>query len=452
MLIALVLVLLITVLTNTLLERQFRSYIIRQQENRNLEIVQMVSRQYDPAARSWNQNSIENVGVNALEQGLILKVTDRSGVSVWSATVHNSGLCATMIKHMSENMSSRYPNFHGEYTIKKYPLTQDSRVIGQAEIGYYGPYFLNDTDLAFINTLNKLLATAGLLSLVLAFLLGAFTAKRISSPMAEAVEITREIARGHFDQRIRSHSNTVEIDELSTTIDDLAQSLDHQEKLRKRLTSDVAHELRTPLTTLQTHIEAMIDGVWEADSARLTSCHEEIMRINRMVGDLEKLARFESEGLVLNRESFDLNDLAGQIIENHRAIFNKQGVSLVFHGQAAPIFADRDKVAQVLVNLLSNALKYTAHGGSVSVGVEQDEHNGILKVEDSGIGISPDDLPFIFERFYRVDPSRNRTTGGAGIGLAIVKAIVSAHGGKISVESQPGEGTRFTIALPAKPA
>lgn len=447
---ALVLVLLITVLTNTLLERQFRSYIIRQQENRNLDIVQMVSRQYDPATGVWDHNSIGNIGVNALEQGLILKVTDSSGSSVWSATVHNSGLCATMIKHMSENMSSRYPNFKGSYTVKKYPLKQGSRLIGQAEIGYYGPYFLNDTDLAFINTLNKLLAAAGLLSLILAFVLGAFTAKRISAPIAEAIETARDIARGHFKRRTRSLSHTVEIDELSTTIDDLAQSLDQQEKLRKRLTSDVAHELRTPLTTLQTHIEAMIDGVWEADSARLSSCHEEIMRINRMVGDLEKLARFESEGLVLNRENFDLNELAGQIIGNHRALFDKQGLTLDFSGETAPIFADRDKIAQVMINLLSNAVKYTGQGGSVTVGVEEKGGYGLLIVKDTGIGIALEDLPFIFERFYRADPSRHRATGGAGIGLAIVKAIVVAHGGEISVESQPGEGTRFIVTLPAQ--
>jgi len=452
MLIALLLVLLLTLLTNTFLERQFRSYIIKQQENRNLEIVQMVSRQYEPKNRTWNHSGIENIGINALEQGLIVKVTDKSGSMVWSATVHNSGLCAQMIKHMSENMSSRYPNFHGEYTVSKYPLQQGSQVIGQAEIGYYGPYFLNDTDLVFINTLNKLLAVAGLLALILALLLGAFTAKRISAPIAEAVESAREISRGHYGNSIQSRSNTVEIDELSTTINDLAQGLDQQERLRKRLTSDVAHELRTPLTTLQTHIEAMIDGVWEADPARLSSCHEEIMRINRMVGDLEKLARFESEGLVLTRETFDLNELAGQITENHQALLGKQGISLAFHGENTPVFADRDKITQVMINLLSNALKYTARGGLVTVGVERDERYGVLKVEDTGIGIASDDLPFIFERFYRADPSRNRATGGAGIGLAIVNAIVSAHGGEIIVDSEPGKGTRFTVTLPAQPA
>ena len=226
--------------------------------------------------------------------------------------------------------------------------------------------------------------------------------------------------------------------------------LDKQEKLRRRLTADVAHELRTPLATLQSHMEAMIDGVWEPDTARLTSCHEEIMRISRMVGDLEKLSKYESENLILHREAFDLSELVQHIIKNFETEFMSKHVSLDFKGEVSPVFADSDKISQVIVNLLSNALKYSPAGKTVQIIVAHDKNWTVLKIKDTGIGISSEDLPHIFERFYRADKSRNRESGGSGVGLAIVKAIVDAHGGKISVSSVMNEGTEFTVSLPGQ--
>lgn len=450
--VALFLVALISLLTNVFLEKQFRDYIIKQQEVKNTEIVNIISQQYKNNENSWSNVFIENIGINALEQGLIVKVTDKAGNTVWDATVHNNGLCIQMIDHMSKNMTSRYPNFHGGYVVNKYPLMQDSALIGNVDIGYYGPYYLNDNDLAFINTLNKMLGTVAIFSLLLAVIAGALTARRLSTPISKAVEAAREIGLGHYDRRITDISNTIEIDELSSTVNDLAKGLDKQEKLRRRLTADVAHELRTPLATLQSHMEAMIDGVWEPDASRLNSCHEEIMRINRMVGDLEKLARYESENLILHKETFDLSELVQHIVKNFEADFINKNIALDFHGEKSPVFADRDKISQVIINLLSNALKYNPAGETVKVKVSWNEDQVVLKVKDTGIGIDPEDLPHIFERFYRADKSRTRQTGGSGVGLAIVKAIVDAHQGKLSVTSIINEGTEFTVSLPGQVA
>jgi two-component system, OmpR family, sensor histidine kinase BaeS len=218
--------------------------------------------------------------------------------------------------------------------------------------------------------------------------------------------------------------------------------------LRKRLTADVAHELRTPLATLQSHMEAMIDGIWEPDTERLESCHEEILRIGRMVGDLEKLARFESENLVLNREPFDMAELVKRIIINFESDFRNKRVKIDFHGTEQIVTLDKDKISQVVVNLVSNALKYTCEGGDVKVGIRDIGDMIRLTVQDTGIGISEEDLPCIFERFYRADKSRNRLGGGSGIGLAITKAIVEAHTGTIKVTSRLGEGTEFVLELP----
>jgi len=408
----------------------------------------LISQQYDKKADQWNGGTIENIGINALEQGLIVKVINREGGAIWDATVHNNGLCMQMMDHMARNMTGRYPGFEGSYMVQSYSMELDGAAIGSVEIGYYGPFFFTDNDLAFINTLNKLLAAVGLFSLLLALILGTVTARRISTPILRAIESAREIGRGHYKNRIPNDSNTVEIGELALTINDLANSLEKQEQLRKRLTADVAHELRTPLATLQSHVEAMIDGVWEPDAARLGSCHEEILRISRMVGDLEKLAQYESENLVLKKVKFDIMELIGQLLQNFQAEFMRKNIRVSFKGQNTWVVADRDKISQVVVNLLSNSLKYTPEGETVEVEVGRDKEQIVLKVRDTGVGIAPEDLPHVFERFYRADKSRTRETGGSGVGLAIVKAIVNAHGGSVIAFSSREDGTTFIVALP----
>jgi signal transduction histidine kinase len=445
--ISLFLVAFISILTNLLIEKQFSHYIVKQQEKENSRIVGLISQQYHRKENLWNQATIEQIGIEALEQGMIVRVTDNQGNTVWDATLHNNGLCIQMINHMSQNMLSRYPDFQGSYVVNEYPLQQESEVVGGVAIGYYGPYYFSDNDLAFISTLNQVLLIAGVLALVMALIAGILTAKRLSLPITQAVKTAQDMRRGAYKTRPVKPSNIIEIDHLTDTVNDLAAGLGKQELLRKRLTADVAHELRTPLATLQSHIEAMIDGIWAADSDRLKSCHEEILRINRMVGDLETLARYDSENLVLHEESIDFSHLTQEVIRLFEADFTNNGVHLDFHGETVMVLADRDKLKQVAVNLISNALKYTAAGDRVEVMVTREENRGVLTVKDTGAGIAPEDLPHIFERFYRADRSRTRETGGSGIGLAIAKAIVEAHGGQISAESKPGEFTRFMVSL-----
>ena len=445
--VALISILLLSILANIFLEKQFKEYVMDKQERRNRDIVSLISQQYKGDGK-WAAGTVEDIGINALEEGLVIKVRDASGNIVWDAEVHNSGLCARMLSHMAQNMKSRYPNWKGEYIENRYPVKTDFAEAGSVEIGFFGPYYFNDNDLAFINTLNKMLAGVGLFSLLLALALGAYMAKRISRPILRVSEAAGLISRGLYNERINEKSGTREIRQLTESINQLAESLKSQESLRRRLTSDVAHELRTPLATLQSHMEAMIDGIWKPDEQRLKSCHEEIARISRMVGDLEKLARYEGECLVLNKSRFDLSELIQGIVRNFESDFKNKGVELYFNTGKLEMPADRDKMSQVIVNLLSNALKYTPSGGKVEIEAGQPGEAIEIVVRDNGIGIAPEDLPYIFERFYRADKSRNRLTGGSGIGLAIVKAIVEAHHGNISVRSEPGNGTEFVILLP----
>ena len=282
-----------------------------------------------------------------------------------------------------------------------------------------------------------------------AFLIGALMAKRLSTPISRVIDNAAEIAKGSYSIKSSEMTDVREINQLTTAINELAVTLQQQEKLRKQLTADVAHELRTPLSTLQSHFEAMIDGVWQVGPERLKVCHSEIIRLTRLVKDLEKLARYESDQIVLEKSEFDIAALLQETIVNFEGEFNSKGIQLSFEGQPEIIKADRDKICQVTINLLSNALKFTPAKGSVTVGVSKVAGGVEIAFADNGSGIAATDLPYIFERFYRAEKSRNRSSGGSGIGLSIVKALVEAHQGSIKVESKVGVGTTVKVFLPA---
>jgi len=446
-LVALISILFITLLANQFLQKQFREYIQENQEETNLAVAQSISQQY-LGENQWNYNTLENIGVDALGKGLIVKVTLASGEIIWDAQVHNNGMCQRMIEQMAYTMSTHYPGIKGGYVEKSYPLVIENKQVGKVDIGYYGPFYLSNNDVTFINTLNKLNLAAGLLSMLFALVVGILMANRLSTPISRVIDAAQMISQGYFGGRIRERSNTKEICRLTDTVNNLAQTLESQEILRKRLTDDVAHELRTPLAALQGNLEGMIDGIWKADSDRLKSCHEEIMRITRMVGDLEMLAKFDRDNLVLDKKQLDAAALTSSVVNNFQSHYLKKGVSLTFSGREELIEADRDKMIQVISNLLSNALKYTPPGGGVYVSVSAGTDFVQIIVKDNGIGIDEKDLPFIFERFYRADQSRTRLTGGSGIGLTIARSIVEAHEGKIGVKSKLNDGTEFTVKLP----
>lgn len=444
---ALICVALISCFSNILLEKHFQNYIKSNQDKRNKEIVSLFANAYQHNEH-WDAESIQDIGVYALEQGMIVEVKDQSGSNVWDATSYNNGWCNQMISHIIKNMYSRYPNWEGKQIKISYPVFYKGRQVGSIDIGYYGPFYFNDNDLAFISALNSIFISVGIVSLILAFLFGSIISKRITTPITRVISTAQMIAKGCFSDRSYEQTSTKEISQLTDTINDLASTLETQEKLRKRMTGDVAHELRTPVATLQSHLEAMLDGIWEPSSDRLTSCHEETMRINRMIGGLEELARYESDNLLLNKEEFCICELLKRILHNFENEFLQKNIKIQIQCEHKKLFGDRDKISQVLVNLISNALKYSDNGSQVAVTVAEDKGNTRITVSDTGIGISEEDLPYVFERFYRADKSRNRMTGGSGIGLTIAKAIIDAHKGKITVKSIINKGTTFTITLP----
>ncbi len=446
-LVALVLFVMISLFANLILERQFEAYTVSKLEDTISGTVSLISSRFI-SEDSWNASAIEDIGVNALSWGLMLRVADADGTVIWDAWEHNNGFCTNMLEHMAMNMRSYDRDFQGAYQEETYPINVDGQRVANVNVGYYGPYFYSDTDIQFLKGLNTFLLIAAAISLLACLLLGTFIAKRLTQPIASVIDTAGRIAKGDLGSRITEQSSTREISELTESVNSMAQELSDQELLRKRLTADVAHELRTPLATLQSHMEAMIDGIWEPEPKRLVSCHEEILRLSKLVGELETLSLYDSESLELHKEQVEVSALINRIVLNFENGFQMKGVALEFAEREAWVNADRDKISQVLVNLVSNALKYTPEGGHVHIEVGETETDVSICVSDTGIGIPQDDLPYIFERFYRTDKSRSRTTGGSGIGLTIAKSIIDAHGGKISVKSEPGRGSQFTVTLP----
>lgn len=311
----------------------------------------------------------------------------------------------------------------------------------------YEPVY-SDFDRHFIQTLNRVFWMMGLAVLMLAAAIGALLANRIHKPIQQAVDATIALSVGQrLVQTSASSGSVVELKELNEAVAKLAQSLEVQEKLRKQLTTNVAHELRTPLATLKSHIELMIEGIWQPSEERLSSCYEEVDRLTRLIADLDQLERYDHAVMKLNKQSVEAALLIRQVVDLMSAKFQTQGLTLDVEVKAFSCWVDPDKFKQVLINLLHNALTYTPKG-RVALSAWSENQQAVFVISDTGIGIPQENQPFIFERFYRVDPSRNRETGGTGIGLSIVKAIVEAHNGSIALESQVGKGTTFTIKLP----
>ena len=448
LIIVLITIAIISFTANLLINQQFTNYISKQQELKAQIITSSVSQQYSVFTNQWNMDYVHAIGMFSLYEGYIIKVYDAKGKIVWDAQSHDMNLCNQIMDDISERMRIQYPQIDGDFTSVSHKLVQGGTDVGSVSISYFGPFFLSENEFHFLHALNIILISVGGLSFVVSLLVGHLLAKRISQPILKTVEITKEISDGKYEVRLEEQSDTVELQLLITSINHLAESLETLEKLRKQLTEDVAHELRTPITILQSYLEAMTEGIWDASQERLQSCYDEVVRIGTLVGELENLAKLENDNLKLDKQRMNLRTVIEQVVSTFEAESMNKKLTIDIEGSNTELYADHSRIKQVIVNLLSNAIKYSREGCSITI--EMFEHKDIngFSVKDNGIGIPQEELPYIFERFYRADKSRNRTTGGSGIGLTIVKSIIQAHGGRVTVESKLGEGSIFTVSLP----
>jgi len=301
----------------------------------------------------------------------------------------------------------------------------------------------------FTRSVIQAIIIAGLVVLILAGLVGRFMAYRIARPLHKLTAAVQKLAAGGWQQRI-SLNGDEEVQKLVAAFNEMAAELEKYEELRRNMVADVAHELRTPLTVLRGQLESLQAGSLEASPEVIMSLHDEILRLSRLVHDLQELSLAEAKRLPLHRESFDLVEAVQKVLAFFQVEAEAGSINLTLdaEGPGVKVEGDRDRIAQVLINLLGNAFRYTPPGGRVAVTLREEQDQVVVSVDDSGPGIAAADLPYVFERFYRTGKSRSRAEGGTGLGLAIAKGFVEAHGGKIWAESRPGEGSRFIFTIP----
>ena len=305
-------------------------------------------------------------------------------------------------------------------------------------------------DSSLKTALLRAIAGAAGLAALLALLTGLAVARRISRPVTRLIAATRAMAAGDRTARVGEIHAAGELRELAAAFDQMASTLDRQEQIRRNLVADVAHELRTPIAILQAGHEALLDGVAEPTPAELGSLRDEVLRLARMVGDLQTLAAADAAVLNLTRTPADLAELAAAAADSLARRFEAAGITLDRELSAGPVLADPHWLHQVITNLLTNALKFTPAGGRVTIGTRSNGTEAVLRVTDTGAGIPADDLPRIFDRFFRGQQAAQ--ISGSGIGLAVAAELVQAHGGRLTAASEtagPGHGTQITLSLPS---
>jgi len=306
---------------------------------------------------------------------------------------------------------------------------------------------------AFLDAFRDSLWLAVTVAVIAAIALGLLFGRLISGPMRQLSFSAKKIATGDFSQRVTAKTDD-EIGEVSVAFNSMAEQLEKKEKGRRQLLADIAHELRNPLSIIQGNMEAWLDGVISPTPEQIASVYDETVLLSRLVTDLRELSLAEAGQLKLRQEAAVLGELISAEVSGiqSRCQQKKISVSAELSDRLPQVFIDKDRIRQVLHNLMDNAIRHTPAGGSVKISVRLDKQGwATVSVSDTGNGVAPEDLPFVFDHFYKADRARQRGHGGAGIGLALVKQLVELHGGKAWAESKVGKGSTFYFTLPTTP-
>jgi len=325
------------------------------------------------------------------------------------------------------------------------PIVVKGERVGTAVVRFTGSG-LGGADEALEIALLRAIAGASGLAALLALLTGLAVARRITRPVTQLIRVTRAMGGGDRAARVGPVAAPGELRELATAFDQMADGLDREEQLRRDLVADIAHELRTPIAVLQAGHEALLDGVAEPTPEQLASLRDEVLRLARMVGDLQTLAAADAAAMQLTLRPGDLAGIAATAADSLAGQFEAAGITLCRQLTPVPVLADAHWLHQVVTNLLTNALKFTPAGGRVTIEAGPADGQARLRVSDTGAGIPAEELPRIFNRFWR--GRQASTVSGSGIGLAIAAELAQAHGGQLTAASQPGQGTELTLTLP----
>lgn len=301
----------------------------------------------------------------------------------------------------------------------------------------------------FVQSVNLTILFGFLFAGMITLIIGLFLSKKITKPLSQLVSGIEHVSKGNTKFRVEIDSKD-EFKQLGDAFNKMTESIERTEHIRKSLVADVAHELRTPLAIIRAKLESIQAGALDATEEVILNVSDEVYRLSRLVTDLQQLSLAESKTLPLHKKRSEINGFMESILSQFEWFADEKGIKLQLNKSSNDIYIeiDQDRMTQVIVNLLGNALRYTPDNGTVTVNVKEEGKSLVLSFKDTGPGIDEQKLPFIFKRFYRVDESRKRDEGGAGLGLSIAKGFVEIHGGNIEVTSTKGEGTEFKVSLP----
>ncbi len=389
------------------------------------------------------------------EEGSVVATDQGSAGQAAAASAEGSATAAEKdepkIKFDRHGLISTAPTDE-EGAITEPITTSDGKVVGKVRLWVLGSdVLLTKTDTAFREKTIDAMFLAAAIAVAISVMIGLFVSRMLTNPIRRITGTAKQIRDGDLSARTNMRGDD-EIDQLGETFDEMATSLEKDLKHERRLTSDVAHELRTPLMAMLATVEAMQDGVYPTDNEHLETVASETRRLARLVQQMLDLSRMENHTAPMNIEAVDMVELVRGIVNAQEPLFHERDLRLRFadetQGKMPFIKVDPDMITQCVINLMSNAMRYTPEGGWVIVTVGLDRKHLTISVSDTGIGIAKEDLSRIFGRFWRADASRAREAGGLGVGLAVTKQIVERHHGFISVESELEKGTTFTIHLP----
>ncbi len=321
--------------------------------------------------------------------------------------------------------------------------------MGQMMGGGFGN-MMGPSETQFLGAINGSLWIAGIVAVIIAAIVAVLFSRQITAPIRRLDAAAARVRRGDVSHRVEVTSDD-EVGSLSKTFNGMVESLEEDQAVRRKLMADLAHEMGTPLAVIQSNLEGMLDGVVDASPANIASLHQEAILLSRLVSDLRTLSQAESGRLNLALGAGDLQELVDSVVTATKPEAARKGITLISEATSGVPRAmiDRDRISQVVTNLLSNAIRYTSTGGEVRVGVSSEGTKElVVSVADTGQGISAEDLPHIFDRFYRGTQPRTSRVAGSGIGLAVVKELVEAHKGRVWVESKEGRGSTFYFTVP----
>ncbi len=446
-----VIVVLLAIVFNESINTIFREYAENLHKKLVNRTVERIENQYDIETGTFDEEKIERIGLTSLKKGLLLRIESVNDNFGFDIRTKNKQECINILQTVEEHMHMVYPNFRGEYTENKYVLkNEQDGVIGWVYVGYYGPYSLTVNEAMLVSKLNNAIFWSGVIFLLMSIIIAVIMANRISNPITSVIEIAKRIATGEYGVQAQAKSSVKELEDLVYSINEMSYALKKEELQKRQMCTDIAHELRTPLCNIQGQVEAMIDGLWEPSKVRLENCHTEILRLTKLVNQLQELYILENTCETLYMCKFSFYDMCCKLRNEFEKRISDKNITIRLQvPEDATVYGDVQRIKQCMINLIANAITYSSEGNEIGITYRKEGMKEVvIQIIDYGQGIPKEEIGFIFERFYRVDKSRSSKTGGMGIGLSITKAIIERHDGTITVYSKVGEGTTFEIHLP----